>query len=80
MKDPKSMETPYVVMLHAINILSDDGGGISGTCGPRIQECWEFEHPRKDAALTDQGTPFPLVFLRVPMTFSLTLALEQGFR
>ncbi|KAI0661471.1 PRMT5-domain-containing protein [Cubamyces menziesii] len=57
MKDPKSMETPYVVMLHAINILSDDGGGISGTCGPRIQECWEFEHPRKDAALTDQGLP-----------------------
>ncbi|KAI0822469.1 PRMT5-domain-containing protein [Trametes gibbosa] len=56
-KDPKSMETPYVVMLHAINILSDNGGGISGTCGPRIQECWEFEHPRKDAALTEQGLP-----------------------
>ncbi|KAI9061047.1 PRMT5-domain-containing protein [Trametes sanguinea] len=57
MKDPKAMETPYVVMLHAINILSDNGGGISGTCGPRIQECWEFEHPRKDAALTEQGLP-----------------------
>ncbi|KAI0635657.1 PRMT5-domain-containing protein [Trametes polyzona] len=56
-KDPKSMETPYVVMLHAINILSDNGGGISGTCGPRIQECWDFEHPRKDAALTEQGLP-----------------------
>ncbi|PIL29772.1 hypothetical protein GSI_07977 [Ganoderma sinense ZZ0214-1] len=54
-KDPKSSETPYVVMLHAINILSDNGTGISGTCGPRIQECWEFEHPRKDAALTEQG-------------------------
>lgn len=49
------METPYVVMLHAINILSDNGGGISGTCGPQIQECWDFEHPRKDAALTEQG-------------------------
>ncbi|TBU32510.1 PRMT5-domain-containing protein [Dichomitus squalens] len=56
-KDPKSSETPYVVMLHAINILSDNGTGISGTCGPRIQECWEFEHPRKDAALTEQGLP-----------------------
>ncbi|KAH9850257.1 PRMT5-domain-containing protein [Lenzites betulinus] len=56
-KDPKSVETPYVVMLHAINILSDNGGGISGTCGPRIQECWDFEHPRKDAALTEQGLP-----------------------
>ena len=42
-------------MLHAINILSDDGHGISGSCGPRIQECWEFEHPRRDAALTEQG-------------------------
>ncbi|CDO72463.1 hypothetical protein BN946_scf184980.g4 [Trametes cinnabarina] len=57
MKDSKAMETPYVVMLHAINVLSDNGGGISGTCGPRIQECWEFEHPRKDAALTEQGLP-----------------------
>ncbi|KAI0787942.1 PRMT5-domain-containing protein [Fomes fomentarius] len=56
-KDPKSSETPYVVMLHAINILSDNGSGISGTCGPRVQECWEFEHPRKDAALTEQGLP-----------------------
>ena len=54
-KDSKSSETPYVVMLHAINILSDNGSGISGTCGPRVQECWEFEHPRKDAVLTEQG-------------------------
>ena len=51
----KAAETPYVVMLHAINILSDNGHGISGSCGPQIQECWEFEHPRKDAALTEQG-------------------------
>lgn len=58
-KDPKSSETPYVVMLHAINILSDNGTGISGTCGPKIQECWEFEHPRKDAALTEQGMVAP---------------------
>ncbi|RDX42125.1 PRMT5-domain-containing protein [Lentinus brumalis] len=56
-KDSKSSETPYVVMLHAINILSDNGTGISGTCGPRVQECWEFEHPRKDPALTEQGLP-----------------------
>lgn len=50
-KDPKSMETPYVVMFQAVNILSGDGGGVSGKCGPRVQECWEFEHPRKDSVL-----------------------------
>ncbi|KAH9945240.1 PRMT5-domain-containing protein [Epithele typhae] len=53
----KGAETPYVVMLHAINILSDSGAGISGSCGPRIQECWEFEHPRRDAVVTEQGLP-----------------------
>ena len=46
-----------MVMLHAINILSDNGTGISGTCGPRIQECWEFEHPRKEIVVDERGKP-----------------------
>ena len=49
-------ETPYVVMLRAVNILSGEGGGLRGACGGRIQECWTFGHPRRDAVLNDQGT------------------------
>ncbi|KAF7374956.1 Protein arginine N-methyltransferase [Mycena sanguinolenta] len=58
-KDDKSVETPYVVMFQAVNILSGDGGGTSGHCGPQIQECWEFEHPRRDAVV-DERTGLPL--------------------
>ncbi|CCM04304.1 uncharacterized protein FIBRA_06475 [Fibroporia radiculosa] len=57
MKDLKICETPHVVMFRAINILSDDGGGLSGNCGPKVQECWEFEHPRREAVLDEQGLP-----------------------
>ena len=53
------METPYVVMLQSIKILSGDGGGLSGKCGQQIQECWEFEHPRRDALLNEQGVWTP---------------------
>ncbi|KAJ7494686.1 PRMT5-domain-containing protein [Mycena galericulata] len=56
-KDEKSMETPYVVMFQAVNLLSGDGGGTNGRCGPQIQECWEFEHPRRDAVLGERGLP-----------------------
>ncbi|KAG6917003.1 hypothetical protein DXG01_004268 [Tephrocybe rancida] len=56
-KDPKSLETPYVVMFQAVNILSGDGGGLSGKCGPQVQECWEFEHPRTDPVLDARGLP-----------------------
>jgi type II protein arginine methyltransferase len=49
------METPYVVMFEAVNILSGDGGGPGGWCGPQIQECWEFEHPKRDAVLDERG-------------------------
>ncbi|KAF8896284.1 PRMT5 arginine-N-methyltransferase-domain-containing protein [Infundibulicybe gibba] len=56
-KDEKSVETPYVVMFQAVNILSGDGGGISGSCGPQVQECWEFEHPRRDPVLDNRGLP-----------------------
>lgn len=55
-KDPKACETPFVVMFQAVNILSGDGGGEEGRCGPKVQECWDFEHPRRDAVLNEQGT------------------------
>lgn len=42
-------------MFQAINLLSGDGGGLGGRCGPQVQECWEFEHPRKDAVLDARG-------------------------
>ena len=57
----KSLETPYVVMFSAVNILSGDGGGLRGTCGPQIQECWEFEHPRRDLVV-DSRSEMPLCF------------------
>jgi protein arginine N-methyltransferase 5 len=52
-----SSETPYVVMFQAVNTLSGDGGGLRGTCGTKVQECWSFSHPRRDAVLNAQGTP-----------------------
>jgi len=54
-KNEKSMETPYVVMFQAVNILSGTKAMADGRCGPQIQECWEFEHPRRDALLNAQG-------------------------
>jgi protein arginine N-methyltransferase 5 len=54
-KDSKGMETPYVVMFQAIDILSGDPLGTDGRCGPQIQDCWEFEHPRKDIVLDSRG-------------------------
>ncbi|KAJ3983947.1 shk1 kinase-binding protein 1 [Lentinula detonsa] len=56
-KEEKSLETPYVVMFQAVNLLSGEGPGPSGSCGPQVQECWEFEHPRKNPVLNAQGLP-----------------------
>ncbi|KAJ7052637.1 PRMT5 arginine-N-methyltransferase-domain-containing protein [Mycena amicta] len=56
-KEEKNLETPYVVMFQAVNILSGDGSSTNGRCGPQIQECWEFEHPRRDAVLDERGLP-----------------------
>ncbi|ORX34266.1 putative shk1 kinase-binding protein 1 [Kockovaella imperatae] len=56
-KSPGASETPYVVMMQAVNVLSGDGGGASGRCGDRIQQCWLFEHPRRDLVLNADGTP-----------------------
>lgn len=57
--EEKAFETPYVVMFQQVNLLSGvpvPGEG-SGRCGPRIQECWAFEHPRRDMVLDARGLP-----------------------
>ncbi|KAH7907940.1 PRMT5-domain-containing protein [Hygrophoropsis aurantiaca] len=56
-KELKYMETPYVVMFQNVNILSGEGGGVGGRCGSQVQECWEFEHPRKDPIVDGRGLP-----------------------
>lgn len=48
-------ETSYVVMMSQVNVLSADGGGASGRCGERVQQCWQFEHPRRDLILDSSG-------------------------
>ncbi|KAI0064783.1 PRMT5-domain-containing protein [Artomyces pyxidatus] len=53
----KAAETPYVVMFQAVNLLSGHGGGTGGRCGPQVQECWYFEHPRRDGVLGADGVP-----------------------
>jgi protein arginine N-methyltransferase 5 len=50
-------ETPYVVMMQAVNVLAGEGGGVSGRCGERIQQCWVFHHPRADLLLDATGEP-----------------------
>ncbi|KAF8269557.1 PRMT5 arginine-N-methyltransferase-domain-containing protein [Lactarius quietus] len=59
-KDEKAPETPYVVMFQAVNILSGQGDDDGGRCGQQIQECWEFEHPRRDVVLDERGTSLDL--------------------
>jgi len=44
-----------VVMMSAVNILSGEGGGVAGRCGDRVQQCWQFEHPRRDLILDTKG-------------------------
>ena len=53
----KGLETLYVVMLQSFNFLAEDNPGYlhGDRCGGRIQQCWEFEHPRRDAVLDDRG-------------------------
>jgi protein arginine N-methyltransferase 5 len=40
-------ETPYVVMIHAAEIISAPGGGPEGEM-EKVQETWSFAHPRTD--------------------------------
>ena len=48
-----------MVMFQAVNILSGTKKvSLDGRCGPKIQECWEFEHPRRDVVLDSHGKPF----------------------
>jgi protein arginine N-methyltransferase 5 len=46
-------------MFQAVNILSGDKcpSEKDGGCGARIQECWEFEHPRRDVVVDSRGVP-----------------------
>jgi protein arginine N-methyltransferase 5 len=52
-----SWRVQYVVMFQAVNLLSGEGEELSLQCGPRIQECWEFVHPRSDVLLDSRGLP-----------------------
>ncbi|ORY29011.1 PRMT5 arginine-N-methyltransferase-domain-containing protein [Naematelia encephala] len=45
-------ETPYVVMMSAVNVISGDAPGRE-----RIGQCWVFEHPRRDLILDPSGAP-----------------------
>ena len=56
-RTPGASETPYVVMMNAVNVISGEGGGTSGRCGERVQQCWTFEHPRRDLILDTTGAP-----------------------
>lgn len=42
-------------MFQAVNILSGTKATADNRCGPQVQECWEFEHPRRDAVLDGRG-------------------------
>jgi len=73
-QERKLAETPYVVMFQAVNILSSNGGGISGECGERVQEAWEFVHPRSNVVLDAQGE------LTVDLYAALVLTDRQVYR
>jgi protein arginine N-methyltransferase 5 len=56
-REDSAREVPYVVMMQQVNLLSANGGGASGRCGLGIQQCWQFEHPRRDLVLDGSGLP-----------------------
>ena len=56
-RDAKQAETPYVVMFQAVNTLSGEPSPESTRCGAKVQECWAFEHPRRDLVLDNRGLP-----------------------
>ncbi|WVO17813.1 hypothetical protein L204_105511 [Cryptococcus depauperatus] len=54
-----AQETPFVVMMSQVNMISGDHylPGVSARCGERIQQCWQFVHPRHDITVDDKGLP-----------------------
>ncbi|WVQ85433.1 hypothetical protein IAT38_007598 [Cryptococcus sp. DSM 104549] len=52
-------ETPFVVMMSQVNLISGDNNlpGVSSRCGERVQQCWQFVHPRRDIPLDSRGVP-----------------------
>jgi protein arginine N-methyltransferase 5 len=57
--EESAFETPYVVMFQQVNLLSGNQDlnsvNAGSRAGPRIQECWSFEHPRRDMVTDDAG-------------------------
>jgi len=57
--EESAFETPYVVMFQQVNLLSGNqdlnSANVGSRAGPRIQECWSFEHPRRDMVTDDAG-------------------------
>ncbi|TYJ57617.1 hypothetical protein B9479_001699 [Cryptococcus floricola] len=56
---PGTSETPHVVMMSQVNLISGDNNvpGVSWRCGERVQQCWQFVHPRRDIAVDTKGLP-----------------------
>lgn len=49
-------ETPYVVMMSQVNLLSvDTPATATANANERVQQCWQFEHPRRDLILDATG-------------------------
>ena len=66
-----------MVMFQAVNILSGTKKAfLDGRCGPQIQECWEFVHPRRDAVLNSHGKLFAVELL-VLIEISVRLAIHE---
>ena len=65
-----------MVMMSAVNIISADGGGVAGRCGERIQQCWQFEHPRRDLILDPTGE-WTLPFMPHPIVTSANHPLSH---
>jgi protein arginine N-methyltransferase 5 len=42
-------------MMSLVNLLSGEGPGASGRCGEKVQQCWQFEHPRRDLIVDSAG-------------------------
>jgi len=58
-KDAEAKEIPYVVMLHAIDYLAE---------GKRIQQAWEFTHPREHSQLGDESNHHNTRFCQTTFT------------
>ncbi|KAI4276926.1 MAG: hypothetical protein LQ337_002135, partial [Flavoplaca oasis] len=61
--DPKAPNTPYVVMLHAIDYLSTtppENPSAVAAAKPIVQEAWRFSHAVVRASNTSAASPFSM--------------------